>query len=338
MRVLVTGGYGCIGSWVVKRLMERRDEVWVYDLREDARRMAQIMPLEMLSRIRFVPGDITDLDDFRSALDSKRVSHVIHLAGLQVPVCRADPLRGARVNVLGTLTVLEAVRGLGRQIEGLVYASSAGVYGPPDTLPAGPLPDDTPLRPLTHYGVFKACNEGNARVYWLDHGIRSVGLRPWTVYGVGRDFGMTSDPTKAIKAVAAGRRFHIGYGGLQDMQYADDVAGAFIRGVVECHRLPEARVYNIRGEVVAMPEFLATLAGAAPEATRLISAGQNQLPIAFDLDDQRLRAEIGHIPRTPLAQGVAQTLACFRTLRAEGRLDLSDLGPEPATTATTAKG
>ena len=66
----------------------------------------------------------------------------------------------------------------------------------------GPLGDEVRLAPLTHYGAFKVCNELNAKVYWLDRGLTSVGLRPWTVYGVGRDFGVTSEPTKAIKSAA----------------------------------------------------------------------------------------------------------------------------------------
>ena len=87
----------------------------------------------------------------------------------------------------------------------LVYASSAAVFGPPEHYPPGPLADDVPLTPTTHYGFFKCCNEGNARIYFQDLGLSSIGLRPWTVYGVGRDFGMTSEPTKAIKSLALGR-------------------------------------------------------------------------------------------------------------------------------------
>src|SRR6202011_951788 len=100
---------------------------------------------------------------------------------------------GARVNVLGTLTVFEAVRQSEGRVQRLVYASSAAVFGPPERYSAGPQPDDVPLVPTTHYGIFKCCNEGNARIYYLDHGLSSVGLRPWTVYGPGRDFGMNSE-------------------------------------------------------------------------------------------------------------------------------------------------
>src|SRR5262249_29697735 len=164
----------------------------------------------------------------QNAILRHQVTHVVHLAGLQVPVCRADPLLGAKVNVLGTLTVFEAVRQSQGQVQRLVYASSAAVFGPPVVYPAGPLADDVRLTPSTHYGYFKVCNEGNAKVYFLDHGLSSIGLRPWTVYGVGRDFGMTSEPTKAIKSLALGRPYHIKDGGWQDMQFGKEVAAAFV--------------------------------------------------------------------------------------------------------------
>src|SRR5262249_35661779 len=145
-------------------------------------------------RVKFVPGDVTDLAGLRAAVRDHQITHIVHLAGLQVPTCRADPLLGARVNVLGTLAVFEAVRQAQRQVQRLAHASSAAVSGPPADYPPGPLADDVKLTPTTHYGYFKVCNEGNARVYYQDHGLSSIGLRPWTVYGVGRDFGMTSEP------------------------------------------------------------------------------------------------------------------------------------------------
>ena len=215
MRVLLTGGYGCIGSWIVRDLLDRGDRAWVYDLKEDTHRLRLLLGDDELSQVGFVRGDVTDLDGLKKALTEHGITHVVHLAGLQVPVCRADPMLGAKVNVLGTLAVFEAVRAAGPQIERLVYASSGAVFGPPEAYPLAPLSDDVPLRPSTHYGYFKCCNEGNARVYFQDHGLSSVGLRPWTVYGVGRDFGMTSEPTKAMKALAIGRPFHISFGGVR---------------------------------------------------------------------------------------------------------------------------
>jgi nucleoside-diphosphate-sugar epimerase len=369
LRVLLTGGYGCIGCWIAKNLIEHGQPVWVYDLKEDLRRMRQVLDEEQVAQVRFCPGDVTDLAALKATLERQEITHIVHLAGLQVPICRADPLLGAKVNVLGTLAVFEAVKALQPQVRGLVYASSAAVFGPAEeygetgtrghgdtetrgqgdketrrpgdkgnTEPAGhsvplsdplvtqshPLPDHVPLKPTTHYGVFKVANEGNARVYWQDHGIASIGLRPWTVYGVGRDFGMTSEPTKAIKCVALGRPYHISYGGIQDLQFTDDVAKTFLR----CLEAPYqgAGVYNLRGTVVDLPTFRRTLIEVAPDAAKLITHGDRQLAIAYDLSDQGLQRDVGGIPRTELREGIRQTLARFRSLLAAGRLDTSDLG------------
>jgi nucleoside-diphosphate-sugar epimerase len=323
MRVLLTGGYGCIGSWIVRNLLERGDQVWIYDLKEDPHRLRLILPEEQVRRVEFVHGDVTDLAALEAALVHHGITHVVHLAGLQVPVCRADPLLGARVNVLGTLAVFEAVRQSQGQVQRLVYASSGAVLGPPEKYPQGRLGDDVPLWPTTHYGCFKCCNEGNARVYYQDHGLSSIGLRPWTVYGAGRDFGMTSEPTKAIKAVALNRTYHIRYGGTQDLQYVDDVARTFVR----CLEAPftGARAFNLRGHVIDMPSFHRALCAVEPAAARLITHGDSQIAIAYDLDDSALQRDLGPMPRTSVEDGIRQTLELFRQLRAQGRLDAADL-------------
>jgi len=323
MHVLITGGYGCIGSWIAKNLLERGDRVWIYDLKEDPRRLRLIMDDSKVKQVEFIQGDVTDLAGLKQALTQFKISHVLHLAGLQVPTCRADPILGARVNVIGTLAVFEAVRQAEGQVQRLVYASSAAVLGPPEDYPRGPLTDDVPLKPTTHYGFFKCCNEGNARIYFQDHGLSSIGLRPWTVYGVGRDFGMTSEPTKAIKSLALGRKYHISYGGWQDLQYVDDVAKVFVR----CLQAPYqgAKSYNIRGDVVDMPTFHNALCAVAPAAKNLITFGERQIAIAYDLDDAALQRDLGPMAKTELREGIHLTLEQFRKLRAEERLDTADL-------------
>jgi nucleoside-diphosphate-sugar epimerase len=323
VRVLLTGGYGCIGSWIVRNLLARDDQVWIYDLKEDLHRLRLILDEEQLRRVQFVPGDVTDLASLRQAIRQHQISHVIHLAGLQVPVCRADPLLGAKVNVLGTLAVFEAVRQAEGQVQRLVYASSAAVFGKPEMYAVGALGDDVPLAPTTHYGVFKCCNEGNARIYFQDFGLSSIGLRPWTVYGVGRDFGMTSEPTKAIKCLALGRPYHISYGGVQDLQYVDDVAKTFVRCLEAAYQ--GAKSYNLRGQVVDLPAFHRALCEVDPAAARLITFGERQIAIAYDLDDSALQRDLGPMPCTPLVEGIRQSLEQFRRLDAAGLLDTKDL-------------
>ena len=191
----------------------------------------------------------------------------------------------------------------------VVYASSAAVHGPADPGAAGRLGDEVRLAPLTHYGAFKVCNELNARVYWLDHGITSIGLRPWTVYGVGRDFGMTSEPTKAIKAVALGRPYRISYGGMQDLQYVGDVAATFLRALERPFEGADA--FNLRGAVEPIETFVEALCDVVPGGADLVTHGDRQLPIAPDLDDTRLQERLGPIPRTPLREGIAETYRRF---------------------------
>ena len=177
--------------------------------------------------------------------------------------------------------------------------------------------------PTTHYGHFKVCNEGNARVYFQDNGVSSVGLRPCTVYGVGRDFGMTSEPTKAIKCLALGRPFQISYGGFSDMQYVEDVAATFIRCLVAPYQ--GAKAYNIRGEVVDMPAIHRAMCEVDPAAAKLITYGTKQFAIAYDMDEAALQRDLGPMPRTSLVEGIRKTLAAFRKLREEGRLDTKEL-------------
>jgi nucleoside-diphosphate-sugar epimerase len=227
------------------------------------------------------------------------------------------------VNVVGTLNVFEAARRRRDLVQNIVYASSAAVFGPEDAYGGATVPEGAPLLPGTHYGVFKQCNEGNARIYFLNDGITSAGIRPWAVYGVGRDQGITSGPTKAIKAAVVGRPYTIRFTGSVDLQYVRDTSRIFVRCAEAA--LTGAKVYTPRGSVVRVPEFLATLEQVLPQARTLINAEGKPLPIAADLDDSALQRDLGGVPRTPLEEGIGETAAIFERLRGAGTLDTQDL-------------
>jgi len=316
----ITGAQGCIGSWIVKALTERGEKAVVFDRSSDSRRLSAIMHTDDLARVRFVIGDITDRAAVLSALSESGAERVIHLAGLQVPTCKAEPVAGALVNVVGMLNIFEAARTIG--IKRIVYASSAAVYGMNDSEVA--LDETVQCEPNTHYGVFKRANEGNARVYFLDHGIDSIGLRPLTVYGVNRDTGLTSDPTKAMKSAVLGRPFQIRFSGATDFQYVADTAAAFI---LCADNMPEgAHVFNLHGETVTV-DRIANLINEQVAQTNgdLISFGGPEIPIAAAIDDTAIRKVIRDLPSTPLEVGVRETIQRFAALRDEGRLDTSDL-------------
>jgi nucleoside-diphosphate-sugar epimerase len=306
-RWLVTGALGCIGAWTIKTLLDDGEEVVGYDLGDDARRLALIMSPEDLARVQLVQGDITDFFTLERVLDKHEVTRIVHLAAMQVPFCRADPMLGARVNVVGTVNVFEAVKRRRDRIPGVAWASSAAVYSADDPTPA---PEIGGNRPATHYGVYKLANEGTARVYWADDGVPSIGLRLYVVYGPGRDQGMTSTPTQAMAAAARGEAFEISYGGVAQYDYAPDAAEAFVlagRAVRE-----GAEVYNFPGVVAPMPDVVAAIEAAAPEVAGKISWVEQPLAFPEELEAVGLEQAVGPVPRTPLTDGVRATVKLLR--------------------------
>ena len=305
--MLVTGALGCVGAWAVKAILDDGDEPVGYDLGEADHRLRLVLSPEEHARLTLVRGDITDLDALGRALDEYEITRVVHLAALQVPFCRADPVLGARVNVVGTVNVFEAVKARLDRIPGVAYASSAAVYGPDDPSPA---PETGGLAPATLYGVYKLANEGTARLYWTESAVPSVGIRPYVVYGPGRDQGMTSGPTLAMEAAARSARFEIGYGGAAQYDYAPDVGRAFVRAASSPAGAVVANYPGVRAE---MSDVVAAIEAAEPaSAGRITWAADTSLPFPAQLESGALEEAVGRLAATPLAVGVAETIERFR--------------------------
>jgi UDP-glucuronate 4-epimerase len=297
-RFLVTGALGCIGAWVCRTLVRDGVAVVAYDLGASRHRLEAIMSPGELEQVSFVAGDVTDRNALERAFDEHGITNVVHLAALLIPLAKADPPRGAHVNVVGTVNVFEAVKARG--LPGLAYASSAAVY---DAADGATVAEDATGHPVTHYGVHKQANEGAARVYWLDDGVRSVGLRPYIVYGPGRDTGLTASPTQAMEAAARGEAYRISFGGRTQLHYAPDAAQAFI----DAARAPSdgATVRNLGGPAVGMADVVAAIEAAAPEAAGRITFEDS--PLAFPEAFESASA----LP-TPLDVGVRETVEHFR--------------------------
>jgi nucleoside-diphosphate-sugar epimerase len=323
MTTLVTGAFGCIGAWVVRGLLADGERPVVYDLGDDPWRMRMIAGEDVASRITIARGDIADRDALLAVVREHGIRRIIHLAAWQVPLCRQDPAGGALVNVVGTANVFEAARALPGQIERVVYVSSAAVFGAPSLYPPGPVRDDAPPHPATHYGVYKVANEETARVYWEEHKIRSSAFRPASVYGPGRDFGVTADPTLAMKAAVLGKPFQIRWGGATDLIYTEDVARALIKA--SRASLDRARVYNLHGSSVSIADVVKTIETAWPQAKGLITHVEQALPFPAGLDDTRYQRDLGPATPTALVDGVRRTLDEFARLHKDGRLDAREL-------------
>jgi nucleoside-diphosphate-sugar epimerase len=306
-RYLVIGSEGCIGSWVVRRLLAAGESVVACDLSPIPLRIPRIVPAETAERLEYARVDLTGPGAIAELVARQGITRIVHLAALQVPYVAADPTAGAEVNVVGTTRVLEAARRAGT-VRGVSYASSSAVYGA----------DGRWGRADTLYGAFKAANEETARFYARDYDTASVGLRPCVVYGPNRDRGMTAAITHAIKAAVLELPYTIPFQGVLDLQYADDVAAAFIAAALA--EQDDAPVFDLHGEMLNTTEVLAVLVAALPAAGELVQLGPARIPGRVDFDDALLRDLVGELPKTTLADGIAASIELFTRQRDEGTL------------------
>jgi UDP-glucuronate 4-epimerase len=319
-RYLVTGAAGCIGAWTMKLLLEEGAEAVGADLSPDRRRLRLVGGDGPAADARMVALDITDRDAVGRVVETERITHVIHLAALQAPFCRADPVRGSQVNVTGTINVFESALAARERVRSVVYASSAAVFGPAVMYPDGLVRDDSPLFPSsTIYGVFKQANEWSGKVYAATSGLPTVGLRPFVVYGPGRDQGMTSGPSVAILSAISGVPYHIPYGGYNLFHFGEDVARAFI-GASRAEAA-EALALNIGGRRATVAEFVDALVAVVPGARSLISAETDELPFPSKVDDGGLQRLTGGSAHLTLEDGIARSVAIFRDALARGAID-----------------
>ena len=306
-RTLVTGALGCLGAWTLKALVELGEEPVGFDLGSDDARLRLVLTDEERAKVTLVSGDVTDAAVVGRTLDEHEITNVVHLAALQVPFCRADPERGARVNVHGTVVVFEATKKRLGRIRGVAYASSTAVYNASDPSPA---PESGGTAPSTLYGVFKLANEGTARVYWSDDDVASIGIRPYVVYGPGRDQGLTSGSSLAMEAAARGEGHTIAYGGTAQYDFAPDVGRAF--ALAARAATDGAHVTNFPGVPSTMQEVVDAIEAAAPIVAGRVFWEEGQLPFPEALEGRQLERLIGPIAPTSLTDGVRATIEHFR--------------------------
>ncbi len=299
--ILVTGAAGCIGSWVVARLMAAGRHAVAFDLSSDRRRLHLAMPRDGADAVIWETGDITTEGTLNGVVEQHGIGAIVHLAALQIPFCVADPVAGANINVVGTARVFETARR--HDITRLVYASSVAALTPPGH-----------DGPTTLYGVYKLADEGIARLYWQDWQVPSIGIRPHTVYGPGRDQGRTSAPTKAMLAAAAGRPFAMPYNATLRMQHVHEVADAVIRCVDAEH--DGAFVGDLEGDRATIPEVVAAIKDVVPAAE--ITVPDETWVSSVDLSDDDLRARVGAWPRVSLGDGTRMAIEAFQDLLSRG--------------------
>ena len=296
MTVLITGGGGFLGGWVVRRLFAQGIDLRVFDRASDRRLVREIAGSDA-DNIDWRTGDVSNPDHVMESAEG--CSFIIHLAGLLTPDCANNPILGAQVNLLGTLNVFEAAKS--QNMKGVAYASSGGIFGSSDGA--------TPY-PMTQYGAFKLACEGSARAYWTDAGMPSIWFRPTIIYGPGRETGLTAGPTLACREAVAGRAYTIGYSGKQDLIYVDDAAAAFVAAAL--NTFDGAHAFSLIGATEDVPDIIAAIKSHVPEAE--IDFAGDEVPMAAVITPTPFEHILGPQPRIPLTTGIAQTIAHYKNL------------------------
>ena len=309
--VFVSGPTGCIGAATLMWLLDHgathivgfsRNQNW-----------SRIHP-SYHDRISLVEGDITDADNVDNAISSAQPDRIIHLAAFQTPDCQSMPFRGLDVNVTGTANLMRSAAALGSRLQRLVFASSAAVYGPRSAYPAETVTEDCSYLPPNLYGYWKTAGEGMAQAFHRETGIPTVSLRLATTYGPGRDKGLTSAPTDALRAAAGTRPFEMPYQGREHYHFVTDVGAGFAESALA--PFDGYGVFNLRGTTVDGLDFLDlihTVAGemGLPEPDLSIAADAQVMPFVCDLDDTAAVRAFPGMPLTPLRDGIRTSLEYF---------------------------
>jgi UDP-glucose 4-epimerase len=320
--ILVTGGAGVVGSYVVGELLERGDRPVVVDV---AAGPAWFREFE--GRVEFVQLEITDLQAMSALCRRCCVDVIIHLAALTGAAPDDDPLVMFRANMVGTMHVLEAARAAG--VRRIVMASTRTVYPDFDGTPYGhptyrPVPEDHWLDPDRPYEVWKHAAERIGRFYQRRFGLEFAAFRLGIYYAAervpnpgGRALGLLHG---MIASALRGEPTVIPGGGerVMDCVYVRDVARAFVLAA-RASRLGSP-AYNIGGgEPVTPARFAAAVAAAVPGARIEIGPGIDFAPGHYCvLDITRARVDLGFEPRWSLEAGVADCAARARALGLPG--------------------
>lgn len=301
MKVLVTGGAGFLGSFVVRELMSAGQTPVVLDLHVPGN-FGDGLSVE----IPVVRGGIEDLDFLLRAMAGHAVDRVVHLAGFLQFGCARDPWKAVEVNVGGTLNILEASRRMG--VKKIVFASSGAVYGPR----TDPIDEDSPILPsVSLYGTTKFLGEVLLKHYNDLYGIPFVALRYWGIYGPGEVHSPgVAEVIKRIESTIDGRDVVIDEVGVDDRRhflFVKDAARATVRALTAANT--EHSVFNIAGgpdSYVTFGQFHRIIKTLHPGAGGAVFRGKGQDRGMVDIS--RACAELGYHPSFSLENGIREDI------------------------------
>jgi UDP-glucose 4-epimerase len=323
MRILITGGKGVIGSWVARYMLEKGDEMIIYDQMQETSLVS-----DLLDDITIIDGDILDLPLLLNTIKQHKVKKILHLAALIVPAAQRNPYRGFQVNALGTVNVLEAARIT--DCERLVFTSTKGVYAEitgkhahPTYLPIN---EDYPKNPVNVYSATKLASEHMCFNYIRNYGMDVVILRFSSLYGPGRllRHGSLAIHSVILENAMLGKATVIPSGGDQreDLTYVRDVAHS-IALTAHAKNLRH-HVFNVgTGRGFTLNDTAEIVRRLYPRAEIRIGPGLDCFLVGYNLysimDISRARVELGYEPEFDLKAGIKDHVATLERLGIEPR-------------------
>ena len=309
MATLITGA-GIVGTLAARKLVDMGERPVLYEI---APQRANIASYVDINKVKLIRGDILDLPDLLRAIRSEDVDRIIHTASFLTAAVRERPYAGAKINLLGTMTVLEAARLM--DIRRVVFCSSntvqMGTYWRPSTVP---YVEDFPMtaisgRPRSVYGVLKLACEWIGLDYFERYGVDFVATRFAGVFGPWKGVP-TGLPTRMMKEFIekplAGQSVHIDdptltWSGYEELVYAKDAANST---VLACYASnPISRIYNITmGKAYTFDELLKIVGKRFPgtklEVPKINPGAAGGYPYKREqpTDISRARSELGYEP------------------------------------------
>ncbi len=307
MKILVTGATGFIGSYIVRELVERQDEVAVFDIQP-----ASKVLLNFGKELKWYQGDVRNSDEVKSVVGEVRPEVIINMAGLLMFGCAQNPRMAVEVNVLGLSNVLEAARQF--KIRRVVTASSAAVYGGSKDPPL----ENTAVSPkVTLYGASKFMGEILCRQYIENYGLEATNMRYYGVYGPGevRSPGMAK-VIKEIESIVTGKTVSI-----PNLKATDHTHLVFVADAAHATSLaatvpgPLSLSYNIAGnaaDFVTFGEIVATIKKLEPKAGDVIFEGKGTRDRIGFFDISLAQKELGYEPRYNMEKGLMENIKYFK--------------------------
>ncbi len=299
MRVLVTGGAGFIGSYLVPALLARGHDVTVFDVAPEPAALAAHR-----DRIGYVRGDLASPPDLYRAMMAVRPEGVFHLGAILAGPCEENPVRGFQVNFGSTQALLDACVAL--QAKRFFMISSISVFGRDVPEPVG---DGAVKNPETVYGQTKLASEHLLQWYARKHGLDASALRFTWVFGPGRTTGITALYSSLIlDAIAHGEPVEIPNPDERgDWLYVKDAVKAILLAWDAGDR--RQRVFNIAGGVHSIRDVVEIARKIRPDARVTLAAdGKSLSPYPVAYDDAPARAVLGWAPDYTIEAAVAEHL------------------------------